>query len=174
MTQHEPDSPARQRQQGFGAGGRIRMGMAFVVIVVGSLFVALGVVIPTTLMHDRETFINDLAVISPDSDYFPSWRSNNRKSSAPMFQNFYVWNLTNAPELLSGAATVPSYKQCGPYVYRRYFQRDGLIYTDFDNLVSYLERTVCCNVCSLSLTLSRSLTLVLSGYRSMLGARLAR
>ena len=44
------------------------------------------------------------------------WESNFYKGAPPMYQNVYLFNLTNPDDVLQGGS--PVFQEIGPYVYR--------------------------------------------------------
>ncbi|XP_047989677.1 sensory neuron membrane protein 2-like [Leguminivora glycinivorella] len=73
--------------------------------------------------------------IDPSSQMFDKWR----KLPMPLTFKVYVFNVTNAEEISSGAK--PELEEIGPYVYQQYRERLNLSYGENDTVEYMLKKT---------------------------------
>ncbi|ETM33678.1 hypothetical protein L914_19110 [Phytophthora nicotianae] len=99
------------------------IGLALVLVVCGIVFIVLGFHVQEA---DRKTQAAVLfkwmpkATASETSASFLNCSTFTFAMDAPEFTSFYLWNLTNAEDLLRGSRTVqPKLTQVGPYTYEK-------------------------------------------------------
>jgi scavenger receptor class B protein 1 len=80
-------------------------------IIIGSYIVSWGNNKMIQTIQQQE------AISSSDAASFKSWRSN-VGAEAPQYKDFYLFNLTNAADFLSGKDKKPIVQEVGPYVYK--------------------------------------------------------
>ncbi|GMF29507.1 unnamed protein product [Phytophthora lilii] len=125
------------------------VGLALALVAAGVVFIVLGLQArederkaqAASLFKWVPKFTDDTTVES-----FMNCSSFNFAMDAPEFTSFYLWNLTNAQDLLAGSATQPELKQVGPYTYEKRSRKlnvkfdaieDGAYDSDSYGVVSY-------------------------------------
>jgi len=87
----------------------------------------------------NENLEDNLVVDSYDAKSYDKWVTNYENDDVPpAYMNYYLWNLTNLADVLEGGE--PIVQQIGPYRYRKYFQKEDVVFLDDGNQVSYRER----------------------------------
>ncbi|KAK1929939.1 Protein croquemort [Phytophthora citrophthora] len=98
------------------------VGLAVALVACGVAFIALGF---QAQEGDRKTEAATLfkwtpkATADDTSALFLNSSTFAFAMDAPEFTSFYLWNLTNAEDLLGGGAVQPKLKQVGPYTYEK-------------------------------------------------------
>jgi len=113
---------------------------AFVFFIIGILFVGAGIAAWFLINMRINAGIDDANLVSTDpADEFNDWVTTNSEK-IPYFRRFYMWNLTNAADVVLGAK--PTYSEIGPYIYRQYKTRKNVTFSDEDERVTFNEHTV--------------------------------
>eukprot|EP01088_Endostelium_zonatum_P014830 TRINITY_DN3391_c0_g1_i1.p1 TRINITY_DN3391_c0_g1~~TRINITY_DN3391_c0_g1_i1.p1 ORF type:complete len:815 (-),score=167.55 TRINITY_DN3391_c0_g1_i1:52-2496(-) len=105
-----------------------------VAVFLGVLLIIAGVVSFYVIKAQIKNAIEDYVVVdSVDHDNYEDWENNTGEDSAPLYVDFYFFNLTNGDEVLAGTQT-PKYDTVGPYVHRKLFTKINVTFTDGGNL----------------------------------------
>ncbi len=113
-------------------------------LILGMIFIVIGVTLQVYLTHRLNAEIKSLLVIdSFEADGYDEWKDNNNPDSAPLYMKYYLFNLTNADELLHASSEnttkIPIYEQVGPFVYRKYTKKENITFSEDGNQVEYNE-----------------------------------
>ncbi|POM74602.1 Hypothetical protein PHPALM_8416, partial [Phytophthora palmivora] len=98
------------------------IGLALMLVVCGVVFIVLGL-----QAHEADRKAQSAALFKwmpkttaeDTSDSFFNCSTITFAMDAPEFTSFYVWNLTNAQDVLAGGAVQPKLEQVGPYTYEK-------------------------------------------------------
>eukprot|EP01135_Chromosphaera_perkinsii_P005004 Nk52_evm2s310 gene=Nk52_evmTU2s310 len=107
-----------------------------ILVAVGIIIIVLGIVIGYVVPEVANTTIKDGLVLSDGSDYFKTWANYSQPTSAPKYNNLYLWDLQNLAGVTSGAGAPPSFLQRGPYVYREIWVNIDCVWTS-DGFLTY-------------------------------------
>jgi len=77
-------------------------------------------------------------VPSSTSSHYHTFTSNNYPGAPEEYKSFYLWNLTNPSEFLSGAGK-PIYEEVGPFKFRDYHYKYDVSYSQDNSEVTYKE-----------------------------------
>ncbi|MCE7733454.1 MAG: CD36 family protein [Candidatus Heimdallarchaeota archaeon] len=66
----------------------------------------------------KDSLVVDENFATDDPDDYADWLTNEDDDDPPKYKRYYLWNLTNPDEYLTG--TTPIYEELGPYTYRQY------------------------------------------------------
>ncbi|KAF6733309.1 Lysosome membrane protein 2 [Oryzias melastigma] len=94
------------------------------------LVVGIGLLVGRVFHKLMENRLKKEIVLVEGSRVFDSWKN----SPAPVFMEFFFFNLTNAEDCLTGAK--PEVTQIGPYTYREYRYKDNVTMVENGTMVS--------------------------------------
>jgi lysosome membrane protein 2 len=103
------------------------------------VFLLLAVTIPPVIQSKLDDGVKDFTSINPNAqaqgtEGFRTWSNWADADAQPVFQSVYMYNITNAAEILASPGTKPSLTQHGPYVYQQFKVKFDFVYsTDYDN-----------------------------------------
>lgn len=74
-----------------------------------------------------------------NSKGFAMWH----ETPIPMFMRFYLWNFTNAEEVIKSNWKIkPKLEQCGPYVFSEHHTRENITFNDNNDTVTFKNKRV--------------------------------
>ncbi|KAI4463521.1 scavenger receptor class b type-1 sr-b1 [Holotrichia oblita] len=76
--------------------------------------------------------------ISNHSTGYDLWK----ETPIPMYLNVYMFNWTNADEVLKNWTTKPIFQECGPYVFSEHHIRVNLTWNETENTVTYYQKRI--------------------------------
>ncbi|KAK9686067.1 CD36 family [Popillia japonica] len=76
--------------------------------------------------------------ISNHSTGYELWK----ETPIPMYLNVYMFNWTNADEVLKNWTTKPIFQECGPYVFSEHHIRVNLTWNETENTVTYYQKRI--------------------------------
>ncbi|MFX0069604.1 MAG: hypothetical protein ACFFAO_00725 [Candidatus Hermodarchaeota archaeon] len=108
------------------------------VLTLGLALLPASMVLGNTV-QDRidEGVADQVDVPHPHNSEFEEWEDNDYDDAPKMYSTYYLWNLTNPNELLSGEK--PIYEEVGPYKFREYKYKYDIEFNDDKSEVEYKE-----------------------------------
>eukprot|EP00455_Lapot_gusevi_P026850 TRINITY_DN2833_c0_g1_i1.p1 TRINITY_DN2833_c0_g1~~TRINITY_DN2833_c0_g1_i1.p1 ORF type:complete len:566 (+),score=198.73 TRINITY_DN2833_c0_g1_i1:67-1764(+) len=116
---------------------------ALIFAFVGVILIVCGIVLPLVIKHEIRAQVCDELCVPKESD--PAWKINNWLSNynasmhPPEYYSFYIYNISNVDQILTGAKPVVS--EVGPYVYRVWKEKYAVERQNGDELVAYELQT---------------------------------
>eukprot|EP00057_Strongylocentrotus_purpuratus_P017289 XP_011671763.1 PREDICTED: lysosome membrane protein 2 [Strongylocentrotus purpuratus] len=101
---------------------------------VGAIFLILGCVLIPIGNDLIAYFVEEDVAIQPGTTAYESWL----RPPTPVYMQFWVWDLTNPEEFLSGG--VPHMEQMGPYTYEELRDKDNITFNP-NSTVSFSPKT---------------------------------
>lgn len=98
-----------------------------ILLIIGIILLPVGQNLITKILHQK------LATL-PDNPGYILWRD----MDIPIYQSFYLFNITNQDETLNGGR--PNVKEIGPFVYRINITKGEIGFNQSQTIVSYLEK----------------------------------
>lgn len=76
--------------------------------------------------------------ITNHSTGYDQWK----ETPIPMYLKIYLFNWTNAEEVLHDWSVKPIFQECGPYVFSEHHVRVNLTWNASDNTVTYYQKRI--------------------------------
>jgi len=106
--------------------------------ILAAALVAAGLLAAPVISHFLNAGIRQLIVVdSVNAKEYDEWQDSRYPTVPLTYMKFYLFNLTNADDVLQGA--VPDLQQVGPYSYIEQNVRTNVSWTDNGNILHYLN-----------------------------------
>ena len=101
--------------------------IGLILTILGIVFLPIGQNLISNILHKK------LATL-PDNPGYILWRD----MDIPIYQKFYLFNITNTEEMLSGGR--PTVNEIGPFVYHLNMTKGDIKFNSNNTIVSYVEK----------------------------------
>lgn len=101
--------------------------IGLILTIIGIVFLPIGQNLISNILHKK------LATL-PDNPGYILWRD----MDIPIYQKFYLFNITNTEEMLSGGR--PTVNEIGPFVYHLNMTKGDIKFNSNNTIVSYVEK----------------------------------
>lgn len=105
-----------------------------ILLIFGNLFIIVGLIFLCGSPFFITNLVHNKLSILPNNPGFILWRDMN----IPIYQNFYMFNITNSNEVRNGAK--PNLEQIGPFVYKVNISKSALQFNNDSTEVTFLEK----------------------------------
>jgi len=108
------------------------------ILFLGGILISGGIIMGNLIQNLIDQGLSEHIVFpsSQDSNY-DQFISNNYSGAPEEYYSYYLWNLTNPKEYLSG--DVPIYDEIGPFVFRAYKTKYDIEFNNDNTEVTYKE-----------------------------------
>ena len=107
---------------------------AIITLVLGFALLPTGFLLKSLILSELDKGITEqICVPRPSSSRYDKWITNNHQGANPVYNKFYMWNMTNPVGFING--NKPEYSEVGPYVFREYSTKFNVSFsTQFDEV----------------------------------------
>eukprot|EP01117_Protostelium_nocturnum_P012466 TRINITY_DN459_c1_g1_i1.p1 TRINITY_DN459_c1_g1~~TRINITY_DN459_c1_g1_i1.p1 ORF type:complete len:497 (+),score=126.34 TRINITY_DN459_c1_g1_i1:1875-3365(+) len=121
-------------------GRKIGLGSGGIMGLIGIGLIIIGIIIPQVIDGKVKEGLQENLELKSGTTSFNVWINNTQKDSQPQFQKFYLFNVTNPLQVISGQQK-PFLQQVGPYVYRKWMVRYNVTFSPDQNQVQFKTYT---------------------------------
>lgn len=105
-----------------------------ILFILGILFTIVGLIFLFGSSFFITNIVHNKLSILPNNPGFVLWRDMN----IPIYQNFYLFNITNADQVKNGAK--PNLEEIGPFVYKVNISKSALQFNNDSTEITFLEK----------------------------------
>ncbi|MBD3211208.1 MAG: hypothetical protein GF311_01275 [Candidatus Lokiarchaeota archaeon] len=104
----------------------------------GVILISAGVALPIVIQNLINDGLSEQIVVPSSTDpNYDHWTSNNYEGAPEEYYTYYLWNLTNPEQYLSGEN--PLYEEIGPFKFRAFKYKYDITFQADDKIVTYKE-----------------------------------